>query len=81
MCRDAPFFIFSNREEKEHMNGLPLSMVQAVSQYEPIWAEGLRLFPIRVREFETFSMARAAIEFMQQSLPVALMSKPLLQAF
>ena len=63
------------------MNGLPLSMVQAVSQYEPIWAEGLRLFPIRVREFETFSMARAAIEFMQQSLPVALMSKPLLQAF
>lgn len=63
------------------MNGLPLNMVQAVSQYKPIEAEGLTLYPIRVREFEAFSMTRAAIEFMQQSLPVALMSKPLLQAF
>lgn len=63
------------------MNGLPLNMVQAISQYKPIEAEGLTLYPIRVREFEAFSMTRAAIEFMQQSLPVALMSKPLLQAF
>lgn len=80
MSRDAPF-LFSNREEKEHMNDLPLNMVREISRYRPIEAEGLTLYPIRVHEFEAFSMARAAIEFMQQSLPVALMSKPLLQAF
>lgn len=63
------------------MNGLSYSMVRAINRYEPIEAETLTLYPIRVDSFDEFMMARPAIEFLQQSLPVTLISKPLLQAF
>lgn len=63
------------------MNDLSYSMVRAINRYEAIEAEGVTLYPIRVSEFSEFLMARPAIEFLQQSLPVTLISKPLLQAF
>lgn len=64
-----------------NIQNLSKSMVRKIQRYEPIEAEGLTLYPICVREFEEFSTARPAIDFLQQSLPVALMSKPILQAF
>lgn len=63
------------------IENLPLSMVGRIRAFEPIEAEGLTLYPIRVEEFDAFSHARGAIEFLQQSLPVTLLSKPLLQAY
>lgn len=63
------------------MGDLPLSTVRKIRRFEAIETEGLTLYPIAVDEFEAFSHARAAIEFLQQSLPVALLSKPLLQAY
>ena len=63
------------------MGDLPLSMVRKIRRFEAIETDGLTLYPIAVDEFEAFSHARDAIEFLQQSLPVALLSKPLLQAY
>ena len=63
------------------MQDLSLEMAKAVRRFEPIKTEGLTLYPIRVKDIDEFTLARPAIEFMQQSLPVALLSKPLLQAY
>ena len=63
------------------MQDLSPEMAKAVRRFEPIETEGLTLYPICVKEINEFTTARPAIEFMQQSLPVALLSKPLLQAY
>ena len=63
------------------MNELPLNIKQKIGKYEPIEIEGLVLYPIRVSEYYEFLAARPAIEFMQQRLPVALISEPLLNAY
>lgn len=63
------------------MQDLSPEMAKAVRRFEPIETEGLTLYPIRVKDIDKFTVARPAIEFMQQSLPVALLSKPLLQAY
>lgn len=63
------------------MQDLSPEMAKAIRRFEPIETEGLTLYPICVKEINEFTMARPAIEFMQQSLPVALLSKPLLQAY
>ncbi len=63
------------------MQDLSPEMAKAVRRFEPIKTEGLTLYPICVKEINEFTTARPAIEFMQQSLPVALLSKPLLQAY
>lgn len=63
------------------MQDLSPEMVKAVRRFEPIETEGLTLYPICVKEINEFTLARPAIEFMQQSLPVTLLSKPLLQAY
>ena len=63
------------------MQDLSLEMAKAVRRFEPIETEGLTLYPICVKDIDKFTVARPAIEFMQQSLPVALLSKPLLQAY
>lgn len=60
---------------------LPPHIVKRADRYEPIDYEGFTLYPIKVREFEEFSQARPAIEFMQQSLPTAYWGIPLLSAF
>lgn len=63
------------------MQDLSPEMAKAIRRFEPIETEGLTLYPICVKEINEFTTARPAIEFMQQSLPVALLSKPLLQAY
>lgn len=59
---------------------IPLAHKRAVSRYESIKTEGLTLYPIRVSEYEEFLTARPAIEVVIQSLPVRLISLPLLEA-
>ena len=51
------------------------------ANYKEIHAEGLTLYPITVEEYEAFSIARAAIEAMQQSFEVKYVSMPLLAAY
>ena len=63
------------------MQDLSPEMAKAIRRFEPIETEGLTLYPICVKDIDRFTVARPAIEFMQQSLPVTLLSKPLLQAY
>ncbi len=63
------------------MSELPLKIKKAVSRYEPIETHGLVLYPILADEYDDFLVARVALEVMHQSLPVALMRKPLLSAY
>lgn len=63
------------------MNEIPLQYREAVDTYEPIDFEGIKLYPITVREYPTFQNARPAIDFLQQSLPVRYLSMPLLSAY
>lgn len=63
------------------MQDLSPEVARAIRRFEPIETECLTLYPIRVKDIIEFTIARPAIEFMQQSLPVALLSKPLLQAY
>lgn len=62
------------------MNELPFVIEQAVRRYEKIETDGLILWPVRVKEYNEFLMARPALEIMHQSLPVAMMRIPLLSA-
>jgi len=55
------------------MQDLSPKMAKAVRRFEPIETEGLTLYPICVKDINEFTTARPAIEFMQQSLPVALL--------
>lgn len=63
------------------MNDLPLQIQKSVRRYQPIQTDGLTLYPILVREYDEWLVARQAIEVMQQSFPVAMLSKPLLQVY
>ena len=63
------------------MAELPLQYRKSIGKYEPITTEGLTLYPIKVEEYYEFLTARTAIEFMQQRLPIQLMSEPILSAF
>lgn len=63
------------------MSELPLKTRRKISRYEPINMSGIILHPVRVLELEEFNLARPALEFLQQSLPVTMLSVPLLQAY
>ena len=63
------------------MSDIPASIMARIRRYAPVDTDGITLYPITVGEYEAFSQARPAIEFVQQSLPVAYVSMPLLQAF
>lgn len=63
------------------MQELPLNIRKSICKYEPVTTEGLTLYPIKVEEYYEFLMARPALEFMQQRLPIELMSEPLLNAY
>jgi len=63
------------------MNELPFSIKQAIDRYEEVTVDGITLYPIRVKEQYEWLVARQAIEILQQSLPVAMLSKPLLQVY
>lgn len=60
---------------------IPFSMRRAIGRYEAIETEGLTLYPILVKDYESFLIARPAIAFMARSLPVRYLSEPLLCAF
>lgn len=59
---------------------LPLHILRAVRKFEPIAAEGLILYPVRVAEYEEFLTARPALEVLQQAFPAPLLRIPLLSA-
>lgn len=63
------------------MYKIPENMRRDIERYRPIQFDGLTFYPIEVREYADFLAAAPAIEFMQQSLPVAMLSKPLLESF
>ena len=62
------------------MNELPLNIQKDIRRYHPVKTDGLTLYPVLVREYTEFAIARPALEVMQQSFPVALMRVPLLAA-
>lgn len=63
------------------MAELPYTIRKKIERFEPVSVEGIMLYPVTVDEIEEFSQCRPALEFLQQSLPVAMMSVPLLDAF
>lgn len=63
------------------MNELPLQYKRAAARFQPITDGGLILYPVRVRDYDLFQMARPALEVLQSSLPVAYLSMPLLQVY
>ena len=63
------------------MKEIPAKYLKAIRRYQPVEIDGVLLHPVTVDEYEAYNIARPAIEFMQQSLPVAYMSMPLLQAY
>ena len=63
------------------MSEIPTKYLKQIRRYEPVEMDGLRFYPILVEEYEEYLMARSAIEFMQQSLPRALVNSPILQAY
>lgn len=63
------------------MNQIPASIQSKIRRYAPVDIDGVTLYPVTVDEYDAFNQARPAIEFVQQSLPVAYVSMPLLQAF
>ena len=62
------------------MRELPADINEAIQSYRPVEVDGLMLYPIQVKHYGQYLVARQAIGFMQQSLPVELMSMPLLSA-
>ena len=63
------------------MNELPFSIQEKIDRYEPVTTEGITTYPIRVRELRQFAFCRKVLDFIHQSLPVALLNVPLLDAF
>lgn len=60
---------------------LSFEIQKSIRKYEPIEIDGLTLYPITVDRYEEFLFARRSLDFLQQSLPVNLMSVPLLDAY
>lgn len=63
------------------MKELPAKYKKLVEMYEPIEIAGFTLYPFTVEFYEEYLIASAGIGYMQQSLPIDLMSVPLLSAF
>lgn len=52
-----------------------------IQRYEPVDAEGLVLYPVKMSELEEFEYARPAIDMVQQSMPPVFAAMPLLSAY
>lgn len=63
------------------MNELPTRIKKQTAKFLPIETEGITLYPVTVDDLEEFRPCVPALEFMRQSLPVALLQMPLLNAF
>ena len=62
------------------MTTLPMHILKSAARYKTIEADGLHLYPIVVKDYDEFLIARPALEVMHQSLPVAMLRVPLLSA-
>lgn len=63
------------------MNELPADIQQRIDRYLSVEANGLTLWPVTVEHTYLFNAARAALDVVPMSLPVALISLPVLDAF
>ena len=63
------------------MNELPSYMQRLIDCYKPIETDGFVLYPIRVVNYPEFLIAKQAIGFVIQTLPIEMMSMPVLSAF
>lgn len=63
------------------MNGLSPEIERQINRYRPVIFEGLTLYPVTVEHYDIFTYCTPAIGFMQQSLPVAMLAKPLISVF
>ena len=63
------------------MKELPLKYRKSIDKYEPMQIEGLKLYPILVEDYYEFLIAKQSLEFMTQTLPIELMSLPVLDAY
>lgn len=63
------------------MKELPFSIQTKIDRYQPVRVGNFTMYPVTVEKARLFSMARPALEFPQQSLPVALLNVPILDAF
>lgn len=63
------------------MNGLSPEIERLINRYRPVIFEGLTLYPVTVENYEIFTYCTPALGFMQQSLPVAMLAKPLISVF
>lgn len=63
------------------MNGLSPEIERLINRYRPVIFEGLTLYPVTVENYEIFTFCSPALGFMQQSLPVAMLTKPLISVF
>lgn len=63
------------------MNELPFSIQDKIDRYEPITTDGITTYPILVKHMRLFAFCKPVLDFIHQSLPVALLNIPLLDAF
>lgn len=63
------------------MYEIPAHIWAKIHRYQPVDMDGLTFYPVRVREMNELLIATPALEFVQRSLPVAMLSRPLLDAF
>ena len=77
----ALLFSQQRKEIRNEVDKLPSKYTKLINKYKPIETEGFTLYPITVEHYEEFLLASQAICFMQQALPIQLMSIPLLSAF
>lgn len=61
--------------------GISPDIRRAIRKYEAINAEGFCFYPITVREYEEYLIAKSSIDAMQQSFPPKYISMPLLDAY
>lgn len=63
------------------MDGLTEKQERDVKRYRPVEAEGVTLWPVRVKENAEFLFARVSLEILQQSFPVRYLTMPILESF
>lgn len=63
------------------MSDIPNKYLKQIHKYEPVETDGMTFYPILVDEFEEYLVARSAIEFMHQALPMSMVNMPILQAY
>ena len=63
------------------MKKLPIDIQNRIDRYQGVTVDGITVYPITVENLHFFGAARAALDVVPLSLPVAQMSLPILDAF